>query len=157
MSRTRNVARGFDVYLDYWHRRESLSRFVGPQRADWMSMIDIDCCEYCHLGGCSQPVALIETKLVWSQSKNATVMVNLARRTDPPLPAYLVEYDLLNPINAPENDITYFVVTDLISNTDPTEMTPTDYAEWLWSLRYPHWRSECRNPARSRMLSRYAA
>lgn len=155
MSQDRRSPRGHDLYLDVWHRKDSLSRFVGSQRAHWMSMIDIDCCEYCFLGGCFQPVALIETKLIISTEKTMTVTENLAHRAN--LPAYLVEYaptrDSIScetcgrPDASPENDIEYFV----INGTD--EKTPAQYAEWLWSLRVTHWRSECSNPASQRMLA----
>lgn len=160
MSQRRGMPRGHDFYMDYWHRRDSLERFVDRHRAEWMSQIDIDSCEYCHLGGCLEPVALIETKLVWSDSKTLTVTKNLARRASLAGSVFLVEYDLERlpvycddcgrPAEDPENDIKYFVVTN--ANGDSHEMDPAQYAEWLWSLRFPHWENECTNPARKRML-----
>lgn len=163
-SRERRMPRGHDFYMDVWHRRESLQRFVGRQRADWMSQIDIDCCEYCHLGGCLEPVALIETKLIWASDKTMTVTRNLARRAELAGGAYLVEYETKSQVSLcdecgrpdadPDNDILYFIVTDALADRGGTlpEQTPSEYAEWLWSLRFEHWRSECTNPAKARML-----
>jgi hypothetical protein len=149
--------------MDIWHRPESLKRFVGPLRADWMSQIDIDCCEYCHLGGCMEPIALIETKLIMSTQKAMTVTRNLARRASLSGGIFLVEYETTKPATLcaecgrpdadPDNDIAYFIVTDgSVEQGESVERTPEQYAEWLWSLRRPHWEIECRNPARLRML-----
>ncbi len=164
MSHARHLPRGHDQYLDIWHRKESLRRFLDPQVAEWMSLIDIDCCEYCHLGGCLEPVALIETKLVMSTDKTMTVTRNLARRASLSGGVYLVEYQTAKPSRLcaecgrpdadPDNDIEYFIITDgSVDQGESVERTPAEYAGWLWSLRFPHWMSECRNPARSRMLS----
>jgi hypothetical protein len=150
--------------MDVWHRPDSLKRFVGLRRADWMSQIDIDCCEYCHLGGCNEPIALIETKLVMSTAKTMTVTRNLARRADLSGGIFLVEYETTKPARLcsecgrpdadPDNDIEYFVVTDgSVDKGQSVERTPAEYAEWLWSLRRPHWENECENPARLRMLT----
>lgn len=159
MTQQRRLARGHDLYLDEWHRKDSLSRFVGRERAGWMTMIDIDSCEYCFLGGCYQPVALIETKLIISREKTLTVTENLARRAS--LPAHLVEYaptlDSImcdtcgRPDATPGNDIDYFVIDGRL------EKTPAEYAEWLWNLRIPHWLHECTNPAKRHMLEKSAA
>lgn len=149
--------------MDVWHRPEALKRFVDPLRADWMSQIDIDCCEYCHLGGCMEPVALIETKLVMSRQKAMTVTRNLARRASLSGGIFLVEYETTKPPRLcaecgrpdadPDNDISYFIVTDgSVEKGKSVERTPAEYAEWLWSLRRPHWENECENPARLRML-----
>ena len=164
MSQNRRAPRGHDLYLDVWHRRDSLQRFVGQQRATWMSLIDIDCCEYCHLGGCLEPVALIETKLVWSSEKTITVTRNLARRANLTGAVFLVEYatvretSLCDQCGRPDadldNDISYFIVTDgSVERSAGREMSPAEYAEWLWMLRFPHWQQECANPARSKMLA----
>jgi hypothetical protein len=127
------------------------------RRAQWLTMIDIDACEYCHLGGCLDPVALIETKLIWSRDKTIIVTENLARRAS--LPAFLVEYETTlptqlcdqceHPIAVDGNDISYFVVT---GDSGAEEKSPQEYAEWLWGLRFRHWREQCPNPASARML-----
>lgn len=158
MSLRRYCKRGHDPYMDQWHRPDSVSRFVDVNRARWLTQIDIDSCEYCHLGGCLEPVALVETKLIWSREKTMTVTNNLARRAA--IPAFLVEYETTKPTGACDhcgqpvavdgNDIAYFVATG-VSGSLP-EMDPAKYAEWLWELRFGHWRSECGNPAATRML-----
>lgn len=145
--------------MDQWHRRESVNRFLDGNRAQWLTMIDVDACEYCHLGGCLEPVALIETKLIWSREKTITVTANLGRRAS--LPVYLVEYETLKPselcgacdqpVAVDGNDIAYFAVTGEGAPSD--ELTPKDYAEWLWALRLEHWQSACPNPASARMLN----
>ncbi len=164
MSQQRNHLRGHDPYMDVWHRRDSLSRFVGKNRATWMSQIDIDSCEYCHL--CSEPIALVETKTIWARSKNGTVTAKLAERAS--LSAYLVEYQTHGPAltcstcgrpNAIEgDDILRFLVSQWHpkpagDNAGRREMYPVEYANWLWSLRFGHWRVECNHPLSVRMLS----
>jgi hypothetical protein len=164
MSQIRHLPRGHDQYMDIWHRKQSLVRFLDPQRAGWMSLIDIDCCEYCHLGGCLEPVALIETKLVMSNDKTMTVTRNLARRAKLSGGVYLVEYETTKPSRLcaecgrpdadPDNDIKFFIVTDgSVEQGNSVEYGPKEYAEWLWSLRRLHWEDECRNPARRHMLT----
>lgn len=160
MSQLRRHKRGHDPYMDVWHRRDSLVRFVGKLRAGWMSQIDIDSCEYCHL--CYEPVALIETKDIKAISKAGTVTTRLAGRAH--LEAYLVEYELngqrgccstcgrAEPIG--DEDILRFFVTEWTGQSPTrTPMEPSAYAEWLWSLRFPHWESECTNPQAPRMRS----
>lgn len=159
MSQQRRCKRGHDPYLDQWHRRESVNRFLDGNRAQWLTMIDVDACEYCHLGGCLEPVALIETKLIWSREKTMTVTANLARRAS--LPVFLVEYETLKPSESCEtceqpvavegNDIAYFVITG--DGAPQDELSPQAYAEWLWRLRLGHWRDGCVNPAAARMLA----
>lgn len=149
--------------MDVWHRPESIRRFLGRPRDEWISQIDIDCCEYCHLGGCSEPVALIETKLIWSREKTFTVTKNLAQRANLTGGVFLVEYETTKPTRLcdecgrpdadPDNDISYFIVTDhSLERGGSVEKSPAEYAEWLWSLRFRHWQDECSNPARLRML-----
>jgi len=163
MSQERRHGRGHDFYMDVWHRKDSMRRFVDGVTAGWMSQIDVDSCEYCHM--CYEPVALIETKDVKEVSKVWTVTRNLATRAD--LEAYLVEYELsgtrLKCVScdrvdgADDIDLVMFHVTRWDATTglfvrDP--MSPQAYAEWLWKLRYPHWTTECRNPAAPKMLVR---
>jgi hypothetical protein len=161
MSQRRRNKRGHDPYMDVWHRSEHLSRYVGKFRAQWMHQIDIDSCEYCHL--CSEPVALIETKNVEAVTKAGTVTTLLAGRAH--LDFYLVEYELKQPLHEctecgaaqevqGQGIVRFFVTDELL---DRRQMDPQEYAEWLWSLRIPHWQSSCSNPAAPRMLTKYAA
>jgi len=164
VSQQRRHQRGHDLYMDRWHRKESLQRFLPVPVAAWMTQIDINCCEYCHLGGCLETVALIETKLIWSFDKTITVTENLGRRARLSGGIYLVEYQPTKPTHycescdrpddVPGNDIEYFVVTGGTTTEQRTsvEKTPQEYAEWLWSLRFNHWLNECPNPAKTRML-----
>ena len=146
MSQERRSARGWDVYLDYWHRSAALRRFLGNTRAGLVSLIDIDCCEFCHL--CSEPVALIETKDIRARTKVGTVTARLASRAM--LEAYLVEYE----VNEAGDDITEFIVTAWHPvGSGPRSFSPQQYADWLWELRSAHWRSECTNPASKQMLA----
>src|SRR5690554_3397154 len=159
MSQRRRCKRGHDPYMDQWHRAESVQRFIDRLRAQWLTQIDIDSCEYCFLGGCLQPVALIETKLIWSVDKTITVTQNLAKRAG--IPAYLVEYETTlptakcdtchQPVAVEGNDIEYFIITG--PDGPLPEKDPAKYAEWLWELRFDHWRNECTNPAREKMLN----
>lgn len=145
MSQQRRAPRGgTDPYLDVWHRSPTLDRYLG-RRARWVSLIDIDCCEFCHL--CSEPVALIELKDVRAASKVGTVTARLASRAM--IPAWLVEYE----ISDDGTDITRFIATPWHPvGEGPRELTPQEYAEWLWALRADHWKNECRNGAAGRML-----
>jgi ferredoxin len=157
MSQERRNPRGHDFYMDVWHRKNNLKRFIDRQRAAWMSQIDIDACEYCNL--CGQPVAVIETKDITETCKATTVTEKLAERAQ--LPVFLVEYQLAHPIERcvscgrPDEvhgqDIVQFWVTDL-SVGERLLKLPTDYAEWLWSLRERHWKFECQNGAATKML-----
>jgi hypothetical protein len=158
-TRTRRHLRGHDPYMDHWHRLDSLKRFVGRARADWMSQIDIDSCEFCHL--CYEPVALIETKDLSALMKVGTVTAKLAGRAH--LEAYLVEYELTESrtecgtcgraeASGAEDIVRFFVTEWTGASFDRREMAPKQYAEWLWSLRTPHWESECQHGAAPRML-----
>lgn len=146
MSQERRSTRtNHDVYLDFWHRREALSRYLG-RRAQWVSLIDIDCCEYCHL--CYEPVALVETKDIRAKSKAGTVTAKLASRAM--LPAWVVEYSL----TPAGDDIEWFRLTQWHPQRPGTQqLTAQQYALWLWDLRREHWLRECRNGAAPRMAA----
>lgn len=140
----RAVRSAHDVYLDFWHRKVALSRFLG-RRAQFVSLIDIDCCEYCSL--CFEPVALLETKDIRAKSKSGTVTSKLASRAR--LPAWVVEYSL----NEVGDDIDWFQITPWHpKGCGSRRLSPQQYAEWLWYLRREHWQTECRNGASGRML-----
>jgi hypothetical protein len=144
MSQRRRAARGPDLYLDVWHRQEHLAQYLGPRRAGLVHLIDIDCCEYCNL--CSEPVALIETKDIRAASKSGKVTAKLASRAL--LPAWLVEYTVA------DDAIEGFRVTPWHPvGQAPRDLTPGEFADWLWDLRTDHWRDECRDPSAGRMLS----
>ena len=99
-----------------WHRRLSTRRFVGIEKAQLLSMIDLDGALYCEFDGPpAEPLALIETALDRGQSrKAATVTRRLAQRAR--LPAYVVLYRLSsspNPADSSQFDIDQFRVRRL--------------------------------------------
>lgn len=147
MSQQRRYERGFDIYMDYWHRSDSLRRFIGSERARNTSMIDLDSVEYCWL--CYMPLLLIELKREEATQRIGTVTARLAAAAS--VPAYLVTY-------AQEgDDIVRFSIQQWhpMSN-DIAWMTPTAYAEWLWSHRMTHLRS-CERPEATHWVARYEA
>lgn len=108
-----------------WHRPQSIRRFLGFRVASWLTVIDIDWCEYC--GSCKEPVALIETQEGNRPPKDAPVMRRLAHRAD--LPAYSVSYVVEDAL------ITSFRVRDLNGGVGELRLTPDKYAAFLVSLR----------------------
>ena len=77
-----------------WHRRVSLSRFVGIELAQTLSMIDLDAAIYVEYDDHTrEPLMLIETAQDVDQVyKAATVTANLARRAN--MPAFVLLYKL---------------------------------------------------------------
>ncbi len=72
-----------DLAYSAWHRADRISRFLGRRRAALLSVIDIDWCEYCNVGSCREPLALIETARDQSGNravKPATVTGKLATK-----------------------------------------------------------------------------
>jgi hypothetical protein len=120
-----------DLTYSKWHRAESVARFLTLSRAAKLTMIDIDGCEYCCY--CSVTLALIETQNSTRGPKPATVTKRLAR--DAGKSAYSVSYTP----NDDSSDITGFAVRQLWPETGLSfEASPTEYAEWLESLRTEH-------------------
>lgn len=129
MSQERRFERGYDIYMDFWHRSAALQRFVGMQRARQTSMIDIDSVEYCWL--CYQPLVIIETKRADATVRVGTVTANLARMAG--LEAYLVAYQ------SDDQDIQWFEVQCWHPKSSANvRMSPAQYAEWLWTFRWSH-------------------
>lgn len=117
-----------DLLYSRWHRSASTRRFLGAMRAARLCMIDLDAVEYCH--GCSTPVVLIEVKHHMASAPSMRVTKVLAEMCG--LPAYLVRY-WPNPNG---DDIATFAVRN--RSGDVREMSPSAYANWLWSLRSTH-------------------
>jgi hypothetical protein len=123
-----------------WHRRLSTRRFVGIDRAQLLSMIDLDAALYVEYGdGNKEPLALIETAIDVGQSvKPATVTRNLARRAR--LPAYLLLYTLAdsrNPADPRWRDISRFRLRRLWPKPESSWriLTPQQWALGLVSIR----------------------
>jgi hypothetical protein len=119
-----------------WHRRLSTRRFVGIEKAQLLSMIDLDGAVYCEFDGAtSEPLALIETAMDRGQSrKTATVTRRLAERAG--VPAYVVLYlpgDSLNPADRSQPDIRRFRVKRLWPNPELGWRT-LDPAAWARAL-----------------------
>ena len=110
-----------------WHRPKSIRRYLGIRVASWLTVIDIDWCEYC--GSCGEPVALIETQEGNRPPKDAPVMRRLAMRAA--LPAFSVSYVVEDAL------IVAFRVRDLFGGPEQ-RMTQQEYAEFLVSLRPCH-------------------
>lgn len=123
-----------------WHRRLSTRRFVGIEKAQLLSMIDLDGALYCEFDGASsEPLALIETAMDRGQSrKSATVTRRLAERAR--VPAYTVLYlpgDKRNPADQSQPDIKRFRVRRLWPCPEATWRTlnPAEWARALVQIR----------------------
>jgi hypothetical protein len=123
-----------------WHRRHSTRRYVGLEKAQLLSMIDLDGALYCEFDGrSSEPLALIETALDRGQGrKAATVTRRLAQRAG--LPAYAVLYrqaDYRNPADPSQWDIDQFRVRRLWPTPERgwRTLNPLEWAEALIQIR----------------------
>lgn len=123
-----------------WHRRHSVRRFVGLERAQLLSMIDLDGALFCEFDAeTSEPLALVETALDRGQSrKTATVTRRLAARAR--LPAYAVLYapaGYPNPADPSQHDIQSFRVKRLWPSPEREWRTlnPLEWAEALIQIR----------------------
>jgi hypothetical protein len=113
---------------------------VGIEKAQLLSMIDLDGALYCEFdGSTSEPLALIETAIDHGQSgKAATVTRRLAQRAQ--LPAYVVLYHPAgspNPADPSQEDIDRFRVRRLWPYPDATwrTLTPEEWANALVTIR----------------------
>lgn len=123
-----------------WHRRLSTRRFVGLERAQLLSMIDLDGALYCEFdSNSSEPLALIETALdCGQQRKVATVTKRLAARAR--IPAYVVLYapaPYPNPADPSQPDIRGFRIRRLWPSPERAWRTldPMEWAEALLQIR----------------------
>lgn len=129
-----------DRMYSAWHRRLSTRRFVGLEKAQLLSMIDLDGALYCEFDATtSEPLALIETAMDRGQlRKTATVTRRLAQRAR--LPAYVVLYhpsQTLNPADASQFDIDRFRVRRLWPSPEAEwrTVTPAEWAQALLQIR----------------------
>lgn len=121
-----------------WHRRFSTRRFVGIERAQTLSMIDLDAALYVEYDDESrEPIALVETALDRGGDKTATVTANLARRAG--LEAYIVLYTLDetdNPADRACKDIRGFRVRQIWPKASGwRRITPAAWAKCLVNIR----------------------
>lgn len=123
-----------------WHRSASTRRFVGPEKARELAMIDTDAVLWVELADATKaPLALIETAQDVGQAwKCSTAIQNLARCSG--LPAFVVLYrhaTTLNPADGDSKDILDFRVKRLHPN--PTyawkRLSPQEWADALVEIR----------------------
>ena len=127
-----------------WHRRLSIRRFVGIERAQLLAMIALDASLYVEFDRDEkEPVALIEIARDVGQSyKCATVTARLAHLAG--LPCYCVLYTLAedaNPADPSWPDIARFRIRRLWPNPEPEwrVVSPQQWAEAL--LRVRSWKA----------------
>ena len=126
-----------------WHRVSRIRSLIGAVRAAKLTMIDIDSCEACAY--CGEPVALIETAHTTKEPKAAPITAFLAARAG--ILAFSVSYygDIERSHcdgcgrDDERGEPTQFLVRQ-IQPADPWVklMSPTQYAEFLESLRDGH-------------------
>lgn len=123
-----------------WHRRASLGRFIGSDRAQLVAMCDIDAALWLeHDDLTKEPLALIETaRDVGQPFKSGTVLLQLAKRAR--LPAYVCMYkldDRKNPADASCQDVVRFRVRRLYPKPENgwRDLTPAQWASGLLRIR----------------------
>lgn len=128
-----------------WHRRQSIGRYVGIEKAQTLAMIDMDHVLWVEYDDHSkEPVALIEeAQDIGQPGKIATVTRNLARRAD--LPAFVILWtagEQPNPVSPKWPDIERFRVKRLWPPTPNPwrQLTPEQWAQTLVRMRI--WQAE---------------
>jgi hypothetical protein len=129
-----------DQTYSAWHRRLSTRRYVGIERAQLLSMIDLDACMFVEYDdGTREPLALIETaRDVGQPTKAATVTATLARLAR--IPAFCVLYrcaERPNPADPRWPDVVEFRIRRLWPSPDSVWRTvsPSEWAMALLALR----------------------
>lgn len=148
-----------DLSYSAWHRARSISRYIGWEQAQLLSMCDADSVlwlEYDQHG--KEPLALIEAAVdVGQLAKPATAITRLARRAQ--IPAYLILYqrsERPNPADRRWRDLSGMRVKRLWPRAELgwRQLKPDQFAKALlqiraWSARRldlqaandPHWSS----------------
>ncbi len=123
-----------------WHRRLSVRRFVGIERAQLLSMIDLDGTLWIEYDNeTREPLALIETaRDVGQARKSAGVTQRLAQRAG--VPAYTVLYHVApmrNPADATAADIDRFRVKRIWPKPEAAwrTLSPGEWAHGLVRIR----------------------
>jgi len=129
-----------DMTYSAWHRRMSTRRFVGIEKAQTLSMIDLDGALYVEFDdGSKEPIALIETAQdVGQMNKPVTVTTKLAQRSG--LPCYCVLYKCskkVNPADPTWPDIDYFRIKRVWPKPDKNWriVQPNEWADALIKIR----------------------
>ncbi|HEX4331903.1 MAG TPA: hypothetical protein VH040_07180 [Usitatibacter sp.] len=123
-----------------WHRRLSTRRFVGIERAQLLSMIDLDAALFVEFDNRRrEPLALIETaRDVGQTHKCAAITTRLAERAN--LPCFVLLYtiaDVPNPADSTACDISSFRVRRLWPKPERgwRRVTPVEWANALVRIR----------------------
>ncbi|MGX6570423.1 hypothetical protein [Cupriavidus necator] len=122
-----------------WHRAPSIQRFIAPNEAEALTMVDLDSVVFTEYEGRGKvPLVLVEVARDIGQDKPAGVLQGLARLAD--VPAYVALYtpsDLPNPANPNWSDIDHFRVRRLWPHPEQRwrELTPTEWARALLQIR----------------------
>ncbi|WP_416047929.1 hypothetical protein [Cupriavidus basilensis] len=122
-----------------WHRAPSIRRFLRPEQAEALTMVDLDSVvytEYEHRG--KLPLALVEVAQDIGQEKPSGVIRGLAQLAD--VPAYVALYTPAahaNPTNPNWSDIESFRVRRLWPHPEQRwrVLTPTQWAQALVQIR----------------------
>ena len=121
-----------DLTYSAWHRQENTRRYLGNRRAFELGMIDMDGVEWCR--HCRTPLALIETQRSDGPPKSAAVTAELASMAQ--ITAYSVSY---TDNGEGCGGIHLFRVRRVFpAEAKVRDLTPDEYAEWLWSFRERH-------------------
>lgn len=123
-----------------WHRRLSTRRYIGIDRAQLLSMIDLDAALYIEYDNDSkEPLALIETARDVGQGwKSAGVTKRLAQRAG--IPGYVLLYRCSkspNPADSSCPDVDQFRVKRLWPQAEKAwrTLTPSEWASGLLRIR----------------------
>jgi hypothetical protein len=134
-----------DPIYSLWHRLRYINRFIGRERAQLLTMVDLDASLWIEWDdGVKEPVALIETAKDSKDGKEKRyyIIQGLARRVVPTIPAWVVLYqpsrtNWLIPYKI--RDIELFRVKRVWPNPQArdkwTIFTPKEYAEMLVRVR----------------------
>lgn len=125
-----------DLTYSAWHRRDSIKRFVGAEKAQLLAMIDIDVVLFVEYDDSTkEPVCLIEIARDTGQSiKPSTVTRKLAEKAK--LPAYTLLYTPSKNTKNPADNSVYDIEKFRIKMICPeeTDLMPYSPSEWAHEL-----------------------
>lgn len=129
-----------DLTYSAWHRRDSIKRFVGTEKAELLAMIDMDVVLFVEYDDSTkEPLCLIETAMDIGQTiKPATVTRKLAEKAK--IPAFTVLYtpsnNRKNPADKRWFDIEKFRIKKIHpEETDWESYSPLEWANELLEIR----------------------
>ena len=113
-----------DLSYSSWHRVGSIQRYVGLEKAQSLTMFDVDAMPWVETAEYGKtPVAFIETAIDVGQTDKKTYIGVVGKLSDMPA--------------SPQwSDIESFRVKELYPNKDPSwKWMSAEYANWLFSSR----------------------